>query len=241
MFTDEILWLLWSIRRLFEESHDKNWSSLSQILYDLPFRTPCSRLLLLLWLYKVAKILPMWSLTFIFMLSVFLYISPSVCLSICPSIHLSICLSILLFVCPSVCLSFSLSVYFTVCLFFCLSVCSSVQFVLVLGLLSVCPSVHLFILLYVCPSIIGLSFYLSVCPSVWHHGEFYWRESYEPNSQWCCLSLSFWLSVLLSIYQSVFYSKMQEPTLWPTLTNTKSWKMCPPTCWFMLNRECFIN
>ena len=41
MDLDQILLMWWSHRRLFKESQDKNQSSLSQILCNLHFRTPC--------------------------------------------------------------------------------------------------------------------------------------------------------------------------------------------------------
>ena len=41
MDMDQILLMWWSHRRLFKESQDKNQSSLSQILCNLHFRTPC--------------------------------------------------------------------------------------------------------------------------------------------------------------------------------------------------------
>ena len=127
--------------------------------------------------------------------SVCLPVRPSICLSVCPSICLSnVCLSSVrpmsvchLSVCPPICLSVHVSVPLSVCLYvlpsLCLSVCPSV-----------CPmSVCLCLCLSVCLSI-RLSVSLSVCLSIW-------LSAYPPTPcQSMCLSFMFVSFITLSLY-----------------------------------------
>ena len=150
-----------------------------------------------------------------FYLSVYPYVSLSICLSICQSVHLSvhmsvcpsvclsICQSVHLSVCPSVCICFRLSNYLSVflsicpstylsvrvsfCLFVRRPVCLSVCLCACLSIF-VCLTIWLSVYLLVC-----LSFYLPVCLPV-------------HLSIGLSVCLSACLSVILPVCLSVFLS-----------------------------------